>query len=212
MGNYVFTKECLVKELLDDHANEGSDHDFGKNIIPSLYPRAKVMVYDFSKNAVPGGKNNGYWRDVGTIDSFWEANMDLLTSEPPIDLHNQDWPIRTYIPPYPPALIAFDRNEREGQINNSMVGVGCVFHDIYMHRSVVGYNVKIGDNTRITESVILPNVTIGEGVVLNRVIVDKRVEIAPGTRIGVDREEDLKRFKVTDSGLVVIPRGTRVGF
>ncbi|MBO9480627.1 glucose-1-phosphate adenylyltransferase [Salinisphaera sp. G21_0] len=212
MGNYVFTKECLVQELLDDHANEGSDHDFGKNIIPSLYPRAKVMVYDFSKNRVPGGKNNGYWRDVGTIDSFWEANMDLLTSEPPIDLHNQDWPIRTYIPPYPPALIAFDREERKGQINNSMVGVGCVFYDIHMHRSVVGYNVKIGDRTRITESVILPNVTIGEDVVLNRVIVDKRVEIAPGTRIGVDREEDLKRFKVTDSGLVVIPRGAKVGF
>ncbi|WP_442876575.1 hypothetical protein [Endozoicomonas sp. GU-1] len=93
-----------------------------------------------------------------------------------------------------------------------MVGVGCVFYDIYMHRSVVGYNVKIGDNTQISESVILPNVTIGEDVVLNRVIVDKRVEIAPGTRIGVDREEDLKRFKVTDSGLVVIPRGAKVGF
>ena len=109
-------------------------------------------------------------------------------------------------------MIAFSRKEREGQINNSMVGVGCVFNDIHMDRSVVGYNVKIGDNARITESVILPNTSIGEGVVLNRVIVDKRVEIAPGTRIGVDREEDMKRFKVTESGLVVIPRGAKVGF
>ncbi len=212
MGNYVFNKDCLVQELKSDHENTLSDHDFGKDIIPSLFPRAKVMVYDFSCNVVPGGKNNGYWRDVGNIDSFWQANMDLLSQDPPVNLHNQDWPIRTYIPPYPPALIAFNRNEHEGQINNSMVSVGCVFHDVSMQRSVVGYNVKIGDHTRITESVILPNVKIGKDVVLNRVIVDKRVQIAPGTRIGVDREEDMKRFKVTESGLVVIPRGAKVGF
>lgn len=138
--------------------------------------------------------------------------MDLLSKNPPLDLHNQDWPIRTYIPPYPPALIAYDRDSREGQINNSMMGVGCVCHDIVMQNSVVGYNVKIGDNTRITDSVILPNVTIGEDVVLNRVIIDKRVKIAPGTRIGVNREEDMKRFKVTESGLVVVSRGAEVGF
>ena len=212
MGNYVFTRECLVRELMDDHDNEMSDHDFGKDIIPSLYPRANVMVYDFSTNIVPGRQENGYWRDVGTIDSYWEAHMDLLSKNPPLDLHNQDWPIRTYIPPYPPALIAYDRDSREGQINNSMMGVGCVCHDIVMQNSVVGYNVKIGDNTRITDSVILPNVTIGEHVVLNRVIVDKRVKIAPGTRIGVNREEDMKRFKVTESGLVVVPRGAEIGF
>ncbi len=212
MGNYVFTRECLVRELMDDHGNEMSDHDFGKDIIPSLYPRANVMVYDFSANFVPGRQENGYWRDVGTIDSYWEAHMDLLSKNPPLDLHNQDWPIRTYIPPYPPALIAYDRDSREGQINNSMMGVGCVCHDIVMQNSVVGYNVKIGDNTRITDSVILPNVTIGEDVVLNRVIIDKRVKIAPGTRIGVNREEDMKRFKVTESGLVVVSRGAEVGF
>ena len=212
MGNYVFNRECLVRELMDDHDNEMSDHDFGKDIIPSLYPRANVMVYDFSTNTVPGRQENGYWRDVGTIDSYWEAHMDLLSKNPPLDLHNQDWPIRTYIPPYPPALIAYDRDSREGQINNSMMGVGCVCHDIVMQNSVVGYNVKIGDNTRITDSVILPNVTIGEDVVLNRVIIDKRVKIAPGTRIGVNREEDMKRFKVTESGLVVVPRGAEVGF
>ena len=212
MGNYVFNRECLVRELMDDHDNEMSDHDFGKDIIPSLYPRANVMVYDFSTNIVPGRQENGYWRDVGTIDSYWEAHMDLLSKNPPLDLHNQDWPIRTYIPPYPPALIAYDRDSREGQINNSMMGVGCVCHDIVMQNSVVGYNVKIGDNTRITDSVILPNVTIGEHVVLNRVIVDKRVKIAPGTRIGVNREEDMKRFKVTESGLVVVPRGAEIGF
>ena len=212
MGNYVFEKECLVKELIDDHANEYSDHDFGKNIIPSLYKREKVMVYDFSQNKVPGVRNQGYWRDVGTIDAYWEANMDMLTQQPPIDLHNQSWPIHTYIPPYPPALLAFDAEDRKGQINNSMVGSGCVVNDIVMNHSVVGYNVKIGKDSKISDSVILPNVIIGEGVVLNRVIVDKRAEIAPGTVIGIDREEDMKRFTVTESGLVVIPRGMKVGF
>lgn len=212
MGNYIFTKGCLVKELLDDNANCQSEHDFAKNIIPSLYPRAKVMVYDFSRNTVPGGINNGYWRDVGTIDSYWEASMDLLSSPSPIDLHNQDWPIRTYIPPYPPALIAYDSDHREGQINNSMVGVGSVFNDAYLDRSIVGYNVYIGDKARVSESVILPNARVGAGAVVHRAIIDKRVEVAPGVQIGVDRQEDLRRFKVTGSGLVVIPRGTKVGF
>ncbi len=212
MGNYIFNKACLVKELIDDNADEASDHDFGKNIIPSLYPRAKVMVYDFSKNEVPGSANNGYWRDVGTIDSYWEANMDLLSDTSPIDLHNLSWPINTYVPPYPPARLTYNREQRKGQINKSMIGTGCVIKDVYMENSVVGYNVHIGDNAHITDSVILPNTKIGKDVILNRVIVDKRVEIAPGTRIGVDIEEDMKRFKVTESGIVVIPRGAKVGF
>ena len=213
MGNYVFNKECLVKELHDDHANPDSSHDFGKDIIPSLFPRAKVMVYDFSKNTIDGSDTNtGYWRDVGTLDSYWEANMDLLSSEPTMDLHNQKWPIRTFVPPYPPALINFDQDKRSGQINKSMMGVGCDFGDIHMDNSVVGYNVRMGDRSKINESIIFPNVTIGEDVILNRVIVDKHVEIAPGTQIGVNLEEDKKHFTVTESGIVVIPRRARVGF
>ena len=212
MGNYVFTQDCLVKELNDDHADNQSDHDFGKDIIPSLYPRAKVMVYDFSTNTIPGGTNNGYWRDVGTIESYWEANMDLLSGNAPINLHNQQWPIRTFIPPYPPALIAYDRDQREGQINNSMVGVGCILNDIFMDRSIVGYNVEIGYQARISDSIVLPNTKIGAGVTLRKCIVDKRVEIAPNTQIGVNLEEDMKQFRVTETGLVVIPRGAKVGF
>ncbi len=212
MGNYVFNKECLVKELIADHEDPTSEHDFGNNIIPSLFKREKVMVYDFSNNSVPGEDNNGYWRDVGTLDAYWEANMDLLSDHSPIHLHNLEWPIHTYTPPFPPALLAFDQNHRQGQINNSMVGSGCVINDITMNRSVVGYNVKIANGAKITESVILPNTTIGEGVVLNRVIVDKRVEIAPGTVIGMNPEEDRKHFTVTESGIVVIPRGAKVGF
>ena len=212
MGNYVFTKKCLIKELVDDANNGQSDHDFGKNIIPSLYPRAKVMVYDFSQNETPGGFNNGYWRDVGTIDSFWEANMDLLSATPQIDLYNQKWPIRTYIPPYPPALLAYNRDCREGQINESMVGVGAIFDDVFMDRCIVGYNVKIHKRAQVEESVIMPNVTIGAGAVIRKAIIDKRAEIAPGTQIGVNIEDDMKRFHVTDSGLVVIPRGAKIGF
>lgn len=212
MGNYVFTRDVLEEELVADSKDENSDHDFGKNIIPGLYPKEKVMVYNFAENEVPGSKNTGYWRDVGTLDSYWEANMDMLSDTPPIDLHNLKWPIHTYVPPYPPALIAFDRKEREGRINNSMVGTGCVFQDVFMDQTVTGYNVKIGDRTRISESVILPNVTIGENCVIRRAIIDKRAEIAPGTQIGVNLEEDRKRFTVTDSGIVVIPRRSRVGF
>ena len=212
MGNYVFNKKCLVKELVDDANDSQSDHDFGKNIIPSLYPRARVMVYDFSKNEIPGGFNNGYWRDVGTIDSYWEANMDLLSADPQIDLYNQKWPIRTYIPAYPPALIAYQRENREGQINDSMIGVGAIFDDVFMDRSIVGYNVKIHKRAQVEGCVIMPNVTIGAGAVVRKAIIDKRVEIAPGTQIGVNIEDDMKRFHVTESGLVVIPRGAKIGF
>ena len=212
MGNYVFTRECLETELVADSKDENSDHDFGKDIIPGLFPREKVMVYNFAENEVPGSVNNGYWRDVGTIDSYWEANMDLLSSNPPLDLHNLKWPINTYIPPYPPALITFDKDVREGQINNSMVGNGGVFQDVFMDRTVTGYNVEIGNYARISDSVILPNVKIGEGCIIRKAIIDKRVEIAPGTQIGVNPEEDRKRFTVTDSGIVVIPRRSKVGF
>ena len=212
MGNYVFTKDCLCKELIDDSRDKQSDHDFGKNIIPSLYPRAKVMVYDFSSNETPGGKNNGYWRDVGTHDAYWEANMDLLGQNPALDLYNQKWPIRTYIPAYPPALIAYDKTQRTGRINHSMIGVGSVVDDACVDRSILGYNVKVDNRAQIEESVIMPNVSIGAGAVVRRAIIDKRVVIAPGTQIGVNPEEDIKRFKVTESGLVVIPRGAKVGF
>jgi glucose-1-phosphate adenylyltransferase len=222
MGNYVFTRECLETELIADSKDENSNHDFGKDIIPGLFPREKVMVYNFAENDVPGSVNSGsmnsgsmnkgYWRDVGTIDSYWEANMDLLSSKPLLDLHNLKWPINTYIPPYPPALITYDKDVREGQINNSMVGNGCVFQDVFMDRTVTGYNVEIGNYARISDSVILPNVKIGEGCIIRKAIIDKRVEIAPGTQIGVNPEEDRKRFTVTDSGIVVIPRRSKVGF
>ncbi|MDP0561182.1 MAG: glucose-1-phosphate adenylyltransferase [Candidatus Endonucleobacter sp. (ex Gigantidas childressi)] len=210
MGNYVFNRNCLIEELQADNKIADSTHDFGKDIIPSLYPRAKVMVYDFTTNRIPGDNNDGYWRDVGTTDSYWQSNMDLLSSKPPINLHNQRWPINTYIPPYPPALIAYDRRVRAGQITNSMVGNGCIFNDIFMDHSVIGYNVRMGNLARISDSVILPNVVIGEGAEIRRAIIDKRAEIGAGVKIGVNTNDDRKRFTVTDSGLVVVSRGMKV--
>ncbi|MCW7554191.1 glucose-1-phosphate adenylyltransferase [Endozoicomonas gorgoniicola] len=212
MGNYIFERKCLERVLREDHLNEESSHDFGKDIIPKLFPKEKVMVYNFAENEVPGSDKTGYWRDVGTLDAYWEANMDLLSENPPIELHNLKWPINTYVPPYPPALIAFDRNVREGHINNSMIGTGCIVNDVFMDQSVVGYNVEIDDHSHISDSVILPNVKIGAGCEIRKAIIDKRAEIAPGTKIGVNLDEDRKLFKVTDSGIVVIPRGTKVGF
>ncbi|MDD7805587.1 MAG: glucose-1-phosphate adenylyltransferase [Endozoicomonas sp. (ex Botrylloides leachii)] len=212
MGNYVFNKDCLIRELEADAGVASSSHDFGKDIIPSFFPRAKVMIYDFSTNEISGDLNDGYWRDVGTLDSYWQANMDLLPSRPKINLYNQQWPINTYIPPYPPALIAYDQEFREGRINHSMMATGCIVNDVFLDNSVIGYNVNIGDQARISYSVILPNVKIGEGAEIRRAIIDKRSEIAPGAKIGVNIEEDRKRFKVTESGLVVVPRSTKVGF
>ena len=212
MGNYIFERKCLESALREDHLNEESSHDFGKDIIPKLFPKEKVMVYNFAENEVPGSDKTGYWRDVGTLDAYWEANMDLLSDNPPIDLHNLKWPINTYVPPFPPALIAYNRDSREGQINDSMIGTGSIFNDVFMDHSVVGYNVEIGKQAHVSDSVILPNVKIGAGCEIRKAIIDKRVEIAPGTKIGVNLEEDRKLFKVTDSGIVVIPRGTKVGF
>ncbi|WP_087108817.1 glucose-1-phosphate adenylyltransferase [Parendozoicomonas haliclonae] len=212
MGNYIFARECLIRELEDDHANEESDHDFGKNIIPNLFPRAKVIVYDFSDNTVPGVSNSNYWRDVGTLESYWEANMDLLSDEPTVALNNLEWPINTYIPPFPPAKLSYKKGARNGQINNSMIGIGCEIQDCVIDHSILGYNIQVGKDSQIVDSIILPNSKIGAGVVLNRVIVDKRAEIAPGTKIGVNPEEDRKLYHVSDTGLIVIPRGARVGF
>ena len=212
MGNYIFERSCLEKSLREDHLDENSSHDFGKDIIPKLFPTHKVMVYNFAENETPGSDKTGYWRDVGTLDAYWQANMDLISANPPIDLHNLKWPINTYVPPYPPALITFDREVREGQVNNSMVGTGCIIGDAFVDHTVIGYNVEVGDSTHITDSVILPNVKIGEGCEIRKAIIDKRVEIAPGTKIGVNPEEDRKLFHVTETGIVVIPRGAKVGF
>ena len=211
MGNYIFDADCLCKELRVDAKDENSSHDFGKDIIPKLYPKGEVYVYDFSQNDIKGEIETTYWRDVGTIDSYWAANMDLLDKEPQFSLYNRSWPLHTYYPPLPPATFV-DVNNHKVKITDSLVSGGSYIQGTSVYKSVLGYRSNIAAGSCISESVILGDVKVGAGCTIKRAIIDKNVEIAPGTIIGEDLELDRKRFHVSEGGVVVIAKGSRVGF
>ncbi len=212
MGNYIFDRHTLVDHLNADAQNSESSHDFGRDVIPNLYPQGGVYVYDFSQNDLPGRtrRGQGYWRDVGTLEAYWEANMDLVEVSPAFDFYNFKWPINTYIPEYPPAKFIHYSDIRTGHAVNSIVAQGSVISGGLVERSVLGYNVHVNSFAHVNESVIMDNTSIGHGAKVYRAIVDKHVEIAPDTEIGVDPEKDRQRFFVSDSGLIVIPKGTIV--
>lgn len=214
MGNYVFDAKALVDSLKEDADKEDSLHDFGHNIIPMLQPSGDVYVYDFSTNIIRGEPEgtNGYWRDVGTLDSLFEANMDLLEIIPPIDLYNKYWPMRSYHPAVPPAKFVHDQQDRMGQAISSIVSAGSIVSGSYVHRSILGYNCHIHSHATIDNSVLMGNADIGRGVRIKNAILDKDVAIAPGTVIGEDPDFDRSRFHVSPNGIVVIPKGARVGF
>jgi len=211
MGNYVFEYPTLRKELLDDAKKENSDHDFGHDIIPHLYPNEPVYVYDFSQQVIEGEKETTYWRDVGTIASYWQANMDLVETDAPFTLRNKNWPLHTYYPPIPPAKIV-DKDGCRSRIVNSQVSAGCKVEASIIDHCILGFSCEINFCSTVTESVLLGDCIIGEKCVISRAIIDKDVEIAPGTIIGEDIEEDRKRFHVSDEGIVVIAKGQKVGF
>jgi glucose-1-phosphate adenylyltransferase len=211
MGNYIFEADTLCRELRLDAENKYSSHDFGKDIIPKLYKEGGVYVYDFSTNKIKGEIGETYWRDVGTIDSYWAANMDLLGKDPKFSLYNRSWPLHTYYPPLPPATFV-DAGDRKVKITDSVVSVGSYVQGAQIYKSVLGYRSNIGSGSLVSESVILGDVKIGTGCIIKRAIIDKNVEIAPGTVIGEDLELDRKRFHVSESGIVVIAKGTKVGF
>ncbi|MFT7054055.1 MAG: glucose-1-phosphate adenylyltransferase [Psychromonas sp.] len=211
MGNYVFDSEALQAELMRDAALEDSSHDFGKDIIPHLYPQGKVFVYDFTTNTIPGEDHNAYWRDVGTIESYWEANMDLIKSTPEISLYNRKWPMHTYYPALPPA------NFRNGEtsvchIRKCLISDGCLITGALIKKSVLGFKCIVGNDTEIHESVLLGDATIGKNCKILKTIIDKDVHIADNVQIGVNLEEDKRRFTVSEEGIVVIPKGARIGF
>jgi len=211
MGNYVFDSKALQAELIRDAAVEGSSHDFGKDIIPHLYPQGKVFVYDFTTNTIPGEDHNAYWRDVGTIESYWEANMDLIKSTPAISLYNRKWPMHTYYPALPPA------NFRNGDtsvchIRKCLISDGCLITGSLIKKSVLGFKCIVGNDTEIHESVLLGDATIGKNCKILKTIIDKDVHIADNVQIGVNLEEDKRRFTVSEEGIVVIPKGARIGF
>ncbi|KHT61923.1 glucose-1-phosphate adenylyltransferase [Photobacterium gaetbulicola] len=211
MGNYIFERETLCKELEEDAIDENSSHDFGKDIIPKLFPQGKVFVYDFTTNIIPGEKTAGYWRDVGTIESYWQAHMDLLSEDAPFSLYNRQWQLHTYYPPLPPATV-LDSDDCKVDINNCMISAGSYIRGAKVHRSVLGFRTNVDHDTTISESVILGDVKIGANCSIRRAIIDKNVMIAPGTVIGENLEEDKKKYHVSDEGIVVIPKGAKIGY
>ncbi|UXI04305.1 glucose-1-phosphate adenylyltransferase [Photobacterium sp. TY1-4] len=211
MGNYIFETDVLCQELEADASNEHSSHDFGKDIIPKLFPQGKVYVYDFTTNSIPGEKSSGYWRDVGTIDAYWQAHMDLLSEDAPFSLYNRQWQLHTYYPPLPPATV-LDSDEHKVDINNCMISAGSYIRGAKVYKSVLGFRTNVDHGSMISESVILGDVKIGAGCSIRRAIIDKDVQIAPGTMIGEDLEEDRKKYHVSDDGVVVIPKGAKIGY
>ncbi|EGR0787978.1 glucose-1-phosphate adenylyltransferase [Vibrio vulnificus] len=204
MGIYIFSMEVLQQALIEDADDDASSHDFGKDIIPKLIDTGSVFAYKFcgSKGRVD---KDCYWRDVGTIDSFYQANMDLLEPIPPMNLYQKDWGIRTYEPQYPPARTVSSGSGNEGIFINSMISNGVINSGGSVQHSIVSSNVRINDSATIVDSIIFDDVEIGEGCQLVNCIIDKHVKIPPYTQIGLNRLEDAQRFKISENGIVVVP-------
>ncbi len=215
MGNYVFDTEALMRELEDDAPKEDSKHDFGHDILPRMVAEGKkVMVYDFAKNDVPGedALGKGYWRDVGTLEAYWQAQMDLIEIQPSFNLYNTRWPIRTGVTHDPPAKFVFrdEAHARVGIATDSLVSHGCIISGGRIHRSVLSVGCRINSFSEVEESVLFERVRIGRHARLRRCIVDKDVEIPPGAEIGFDPVRDQQRFGITSGGIVVIPKRAKL--
>jgi glucose-1-phosphate adenylyltransferase len=208
MGNYCFTTEALLESLHSDADDADSRHDMGGNIIPSFVSRGEAQVYDFTLNQVPGssGREQAYWRDVGTIDAFHEAHMDLVSVDPVFNLYNEDWPIWTYPVQMPGAKFTL-----RGLALNSVVSPGCIISGGSIESSVLSPNVRVTENALVDHSVILSNVAIGRGSVIRRAILDKNVVVEDGAQVGVDHAADAARgYTVSEGGITVIGKGVRV--
>jgi glucose-1-phosphate adenylyltransferase len=212
MGNYVFSTKALDDLLRKDAANEASAHDFGYNVLPmALDDGYKVVAYDFATNPIPGQEGpNTYWRDVGTLDAYWEANMDLVAVRPEFDLYNYEWPLRTSAEFSPPAKFVYDEDGRRGQALDSLVAGGVFVSGAMLRRSVVSRRVRIHSHSLVENSVVMDNCEIGRHCTVRNAILDKNIVIPAGTEIGVDLDDDRARgLDVTDKGIVVIPKGFR---
>jgi len=206
MGIYIFNTKLLINVLEEDSQDENSSHDFGKDILPKLIKTHHVYTHRFGEEDGRVSPDR-YWRDVGTIESYYQANMDLLESIPPLDLYQNDWPIRSYQSQTPPARAVPGISGNEGIFINSMLSGGTIISGANVSHSVLSQNVFIDDGSMIENSVIFDDVKIGKRTRLNKCIIDKNVSIPDGEVIGYDRTKDKQRFTVTDSGIVVIPNG-----
>ena len=206
MGNYIFSTRTLLRELQDDAANESSSHDFGRDILPSLVGRSEVYAYNFQSNRIPGepADAEAYWRDVGTIEAYYEANMDLRSVSPALNLYNREWPLRTTGFPDPPAKFTFDEDNRRGQAIDSVISGGSILSGGVVRNSVIGRNVRVHAGALVEDSIILDNCNIGRRAKVRRVILDKNVRVPEETMIGFDLEHDRRFHHVTDSGIVVV--------
>jgi glucose-1-phosphate adenylyltransferase len=204
MGIYVFNASFLFEQLIRDHDEGRSSHDFGKDLIPYLVPLHRVCAHRFFDSCVNMASGVPYWRDVGTVDAYWEANLDLTHITPDLNLYDEEWPIWTHQEQLPPAKFVFDDNDRRGHALDSMVSGGCIISGSAVRRSLLFSNVQVRSYSSIEDSVILPNVDIGRHVRLRRVVVDKSCVIPPGMAAGFDPEEDRRRFYVTENGITLI--------
>jgi glucose-1-phosphate adenylyltransferase len=197
-------QDFLYEQLLRDADDPKSSHDFGKDIIPHCVKRYRTYAQNFAESCVSEPDKTPYWRDVGTLDAYWEANMDLVQVTPDLNLYDESWPIWTWQPQSPPAKFVFDDNHRRGKAVDAMVSGGCIVSGATVRRSMLFSGVRVHSYTLIEESIVLPNVDIGRHCILKKCILDKNCVIPEGTHIGVHHEEDKKRFHVTESGITLV--------
>ena len=212
MGNYIFSKDALL-DILIDKAGKARGNDFGKEIIPNILKSHRVWAYDFSTNEIPGmvEAERGYWRDVGDLDQYFATSMDLVSVTPTFNLYNNLWPIRSFHTPAPPAKFVFaDFGNRVGLATDSLVSEGCVISGGAVNRCVLSPDCRINSFSTVEESVLMEGVEVGRNAKIRKAIIDKRVVIPPGTEIGFDLKKDKKRFHVTDNGVVVVRKGSKI--